>query len=222
MQRGGGLLYRSTLHLADAHKAVLQRQRRMARHFQRLRSLRQTGQIQAQVGLLVGTRNPLQVLVTLAGTGSGAAVVQAQPAGLGHHQRQCGEIGQIQRLQLLGKHAARQYQMARGERKLVQDDGVVLADRADGQRRIGVQEGVEVGVTRATGNRHLGRGILGRQRGHPQHPEAHAAIVHLDLFRLHGDQVARSQRAGAAGIDGVHQGGAHADTPCGGAATAFL
>ena len=200
----GSQVHRHTLATEHAHEAMLHRQCRMRRHALLGQVRRQRGGKQLQAGVAFRLRHPLHVLVALARAGGGATVVKSDAAGLGHDDCECGKVAAHQRQQLLLELAPGQHQMALAERKLVQDHDVLVADGADRQLRIGLEEGVEVRIARATRNRHLCGGILHRQRGHPAHDEAHAAVFHLGLLDLHRLQCPGRERSRAARIDHLH------------------
>jgi hypothetical protein len=83
-------------------------------------------------------RHPLHVFVALAGPGRGTAVVKTQAAQGAEQLCQHLKIAQLQRGELLGKIAPRQHQVVQADGKFIQHDGVLRADGAHGQGRVGI------------------------------------------------------------------------------------
>ena len=197
VQAVGQRLDRHARPAGNAHEAVPHGQLRVLRRGQRRRVGRQAGPPQIEAGVAFGARNPLHMLVALAGARGRAAVVKTQPAGSHQHARQRGEVAAVQRFKLLAERLRRDDEVARRDRKLVQDRRVRIAQRPDGERRIGREKRVEVRITRAAGNQRA----LARQRGHRARQKAQAAIDQLGLFGDQGLQVARGQGALGAFVD---------------------
>ena len=174
-----------------------------------------------QRGIAGLCRNPLHMLVALAGTCGRAAVVKAQAAQGAEQLGQHLKIAPFQGGQLLGEGAPCQHQVVQADRKLVQHDGVLRADGADGKRWIGVQKRVEIGVARPAGQHDAagvvwrwcgGSGfdrILARQGLGPAHDEAQAVLCDLSLAGLQGAECAAGQGAVGAAANGGHPVGLH-------------
>ena len=81
-----------------------------------------------------------------------------------------------------------------------------IAQRAHRQFRIGIEKGIEIRIPRTARNRSRLAGVLGRQRRDPAHHKGQAILLDPDLLGLHGLQRSAGQGAGAAGVDGLHQG----------------
>ena len=81
-----------------------------------------------------------------------------------------------------------------------------IAQRPHRQLRIGVEKGIEIRIPRPAGDCGRLARILGSQRRHPAHHKRQALLLDPDLLGLHGLQGTAGQRAGAAGVDGLHQG----------------
>ena len=96
-------------------------------------------------------RQPLHMLVPLAGPGSSATVVKAQTTIAAQQLRHGLKIAQFQRGQLFKKLPPRQNQVVQADGEFIQDDGVLTANRPHCQGWVWWQKWIEVRVTRPTG-----------------------------------------------------------------------